>query len=197
MSASTSTARRRSTIHDFSTLRLHPDGSRVAAHPPARIDPRDSKMRNTGHDTRGNLVARDAAGLGTVPKRTVIREDDDNDEDEDDGDGEDVEIRKAKTRMPLRRKRRRIDENVGFLGDSRNNARCTGDTANVKNGQTIDWPAPSSVRSPIDHSLYMRLPYCSYIGLAEMRALLCESVLCCARSAVRSVAHVQTRTWAT
>lgn len=147
MSAS---AKRRSTVYDFSTLRLHPDGSRVAIHPPARIDLRDPRMRNTGRDTRGNRIARDAAGLGSVPKRTVIREDDNVDGDGD-NDDEDIGIRKTKPRMPLRKNRRRIDENVEFLGDSRNSARCTGDTAIVKNEESMNWPVPSSVRYPVDH----------------------------------------------
>jgi hypothetical protein len=142
MSAS---ARRRSTVHDFSTLRLHPDGSRVAIHSPARIDLRDSRMRNTGRDTRGNRVARDAAGLGAVPKRTLIREDDISDDNDNDDDSEDIEIRKTRSRIPLRSKRRRINENVDFLGDPRNRARCTGDTAIANNEESMQWPVPSSV----------------------------------------------------
>jgi len=114
-------------------------------------------MRNTGRDTRGNRVARDAAGLGGVPKRTVIRKDD-GDDDDDDDDGEDSEVRKNKPRMPLRRKRRRIDENVEFLGDSRNSARCTGDTAIVKKEESLNWPVPSSVRYPVDHFLLYVTP---------------------------------------
>lgn len=158
MSASTSTDRRRSTIHDFSTLRLHPDGSRVAIHSPARIDLRDSRIRNTGRDARGNRVARDAAGLGAVPKRTVIREDDNDDDDDDDyNDGEDIEMRKTKPRMPLRRKRRRIDETVEFLGD-RNSARCTGDTAIMKNEESMNWHVPSSVRYLVNHFLLYVAP---------------------------------------
>ena len=150
---STSTTRRRSTVHDFSALRLHPDGSRVAMHSPARIGLRDSRMRNTGRDTRGNRVARDAAGLGAVPKRTLIREHDDDVDDDGDNDDndEDIEIRKLKHRMPLRRKRRRIDEDVEFLGDSRNSVRLTGDTAIVKTEESVNWPIPSSVRYPVDH----------------------------------------------
>ena len=181
-----STARRRSTVHDFSTLRLHPDGSRVAIHSPTRTDLRDSQTRNTGRDTRGNRVARDAAGLGAVPKRTVIRED------ENDNDNEDVEVRKTKPRMQLRRKRRRIDGNVDFLGDSRSAVPRTGDTAIAKNGVAMNWPVPSSVRHSVDRSSICVSPYCSYTGLAEMRSLLYESVLCQARPAVRSLALVQT-----
>jgi hypothetical protein len=114
-------------------------------------------MRNTGRDTRGNRVARDAAGLSAVPKRTVIREDD-NDDDDDDDDGGDIEIRKTKPRMPLRSKRRRIEKNVEFLGDSRDSARCTGDTAIVKNEESTNWSVPSSVRYPVYHFLLYASP---------------------------------------
>lgn len=49
------------------------------------------------------------------------------------------EVRKVK---PVRRKRRRIDDDVEFLGDSGNRVRrITSDTA------TTNWPVPSSVRS--------------------------------------------------
>jgi hypothetical protein len=137
---STSTTRRRSTVHDFSTLRLHPDGSRVAINSPTRTGPRDSRTRNTGRDTRGNRVARDAAGLGVIPKRTVIREDDD-DDNNDDGDEDD--LRNIKPRMPLRRKRRRIEDDIEFLGDSGSGARRTA----IANGEATNWPVPSSVRS--------------------------------------------------
>ena len=139
---SASTSRRRSTVHDFSTLRLHPDGSRVAINSPTRSD-HDSRTRKTGRDARGNRIARDAAGLGVVPKRTAIREGKDKgDDDEDDGD----EVRNIKPRMSLRRKRRRIDDNVEFLGDSGNVARHTGDT-DIADREVAKWPVPSSVRS--------------------------------------------------
>jgi len=147
-----STARRRNTVHDFSTLRLHPDGSRVAIRSPARIGFRFSRMRNTGRDTRGNRVARDAAGLGAVPKRMVIR-DDGNDDGVDEGEEEHIETRKPKPRIMPRRKRPRIDDNVEFLGDPRNSAHCTGDKAIVKNEESMNWPVPSSVRLSL-YSIY-------------------------------------------
>ena len=136
-------AKRRSTVHDFSTLRLHPDGSRVAINSPPPATLCDSRTRNTGRDTRGNRVARDAVGLGVVPKRMVIHKDDDGASAGDagnDGYGHDHdEVRKVK---PVRRKRRRIDDDVEFLGDSGNRVRrITSDTA------TTNWPVPSSVRS--------------------------------------------------
>jgi len=59
----------RSTVHDFSTLRLHPDGTRVPISSPAQDTINNSRMHNTGRNIRGNRVARDAAGLGVVPKR--------------------------------------------------------------------------------------------------------------------------------
>jgi hypothetical protein len=146
---SASTAKRRSTVHDFSTLRLHPDGSRVEINAPTTTSLFDFRTRHTGRDTRGNRVARDAAGLGVVPKRTVIREDDD--DDHDDHDNADDEERDIKPRrMPLRRKRRRIDDDVEFLGDSGNRARrITGNTTIAHGEATTNWPVPSSVRNSI------------------------------------------------
>ena len=149
-------AKRRSTVHDFSTLRLHPDGSRVAINSPPPTGLCDSRTRNTGRDMRGNRVARDAAGLGVVPKRMVICQDDDGADAGNDGDGnDDDEVRKVK---PLPRKRRRIDDNVEFLGNSGNRVRrITGDTA------TTNWPVPSSVRSRLILSFYVIFaPYRSH-----------------------------------
>ena len=127
--------RRRNTVHDFSTLRLHPDGSRVPISSPTRTALHDPRMRNTGPDIRGNRVARDAAGLGVVPKRVVMHGDDNS------------EVQNIKPRVPRRRKRRRIDDDDdGFLGDSGSRVRRTsGDTVDP-NGGVMNWPVPSSVR---------------------------------------------------
>ncbi len=144
MSVSESTPRRRNTIYDFSTLRLHPDGSRVTIKSPTRSGLCDTRTRTTGCDTHGNRVARDAAGLGVVPKRPVMRES--NTVEDNDGGCGDVEVQSINPRMPPRRKRRRIDDNVEFLGDSRNGARHTDDTAITKNEEMMSWPVPSSVR---------------------------------------------------
>jgi hypothetical protein len=152
MSVSESTARRRSTVYDFSTLRLHPDGSRVTIKSPTASGLCDTRTRTTGRDTRGNRVARDAAGLGVVPKRPVMCESDAG-EDNDDDCG-DVEVKNIKPRMPPRRKRRRIDDNVEFLGDSQNGARHTGDTAIAKNEEMMSWPVPSSVRYLFSRSFF-------------------------------------------
>ncbi|KAI5121189.1 hypothetical protein M0805_005990 [Coniferiporia weirii] len=72
--------RRRSTVHDLASLRLHPDGSRV------QISVRNDGTGRSGdsvgaravtarlaryitRDAQGNLIARDAGGLGLVKQR--------------------------------------------------------------------------------------------------------------------------------
>jgi len=138
MATSASTARRRSTVHDYSTLRLHPDGTRVPTSSPTPSGRSGSRMRNTGRDARGNPIALDAAGLGVVPKRTTVREVDP-DEGRDNID----------SCAPRRSKRRRMDAVVEFLGSSGSGARRAGGTidANANDGEevaTMTWPVPSS-----------------------------------------------------
>lgn len=142
---SASTTRPRGTVHDFSTLRLHSDETRVRTGPPTRDGLHYSRTRNTGRDIRGNRVARDAAGgRGVVPKRAV-KHGDDNDE-----------VQNAEPRVPRRRKRGRIDDDqVEFLGASgcgaprhitaSTGADATTIDANGK-GEMMNWPVPSSVR---------------------------------------------------
>ncbi|KAH8990192.1 hypothetical protein EDB86DRAFT_3080533 [Lactarius hatsudake] len=129
---STSTTKRRSTVQDYATLRLHPDGSRIKLRSPKRSDP----YHKAGRDARGNRVAPDAAGLAVVPKRPAPPEDG---RVETASSGPDVELRRAKPRKTNRRKRRRLDpHDVEFLRDSGNvpgNADAVGETR---------WPVPSS-----------------------------------------------------
>ena len=140
MSSSTSTARRRNTVHDYSTLRLHPDGSRVPIIPPTLPGLSGSRTRNAGRDAHGNPIALDAAGLGVVPKRTAVREDDPDE-------GRDT----VDSRAPRRSiKRRRMDDVVEFLGSSGNGACRAGGTigANANADEEVamvTWPVPSSV----------------------------------------------------
>ena len=73
--------RRRNTIHDFSSLRLHLDGRRVqqsrttdGAELPENfeITRRGTKRRRAGlvvQDPRGNWIALDAVGTANVPKK--------------------------------------------------------------------------------------------------------------------------------
>ncbi|KAL5527908.1 hypothetical protein ACEPAG_6709 [Sanghuangporus baumii] len=69
--------RRRSTVHDLATLRLHPDGSRVQSSTVSQSKIRDSRessqavrrARNTGRDVHGNRIALDAGGSSRIKKR--------------------------------------------------------------------------------------------------------------------------------
>ncbi|EGO02131.1 hypothetical protein SERLA73DRAFT_71269 [Serpula lacrymans var. lacrymans S7.3] len=53
--------RRKSTVHDLASLRLHPDGSRVQQ---SSSNTRIRTAKYTTQDNRGNWIARDAGGLG-------------------------------------------------------------------------------------------------------------------------------------
>ncbi|KAI0053437.1 hypothetical protein FA95DRAFT_744656 [Auriscalpium vulgare] len=80
-----SNRRRLTTVHDFSALRLHPDGSRVTSEagpsqPTTQLYPRNKS--SAVKDTRGHWIAKDAAGHVGVKKRKRA---------EADGDGEDFE----------------------------------------------------------------------------------------------------------
>ncbi|TFK46972.1 hypothetical protein OE88DRAFT_1666778 [Heliocybe sulcata] len=75
--------RRRTTVHDLASLRVHPDGTRTPYFlppiPPLETDSttgdaslhanglRPRLEKYTTQDARGNLIARDAGGLGRVP----------------------------------------------------------------------------------------------------------------------------------
>ncbi|OCB87212.1 hypothetical protein A7U60_g5729 [Sanghuangporus baumii] len=69
--------RRRSTVHDLATLRLHPDGSRVqsgtAAESKIRVSRKSSQThrqaRNIGRDVHGNRIALDAGGTSRIKER--------------------------------------------------------------------------------------------------------------------------------
>ncbi|KAK0491599.1 hypothetical protein IW261DRAFT_1323790 [Armillaria novae-zelandiae] len=58
--------RRRTTIYDFSSLRVHTDGTRVEQTDRNR---RPVSHKNTARDSRGNWTARDAAGQWRVKRR--------------------------------------------------------------------------------------------------------------------------------
>ena len=59
---------RYSTVYDLTSLRLHPDGKRVSQ---TASTVRSRKTKPEVCDSRGNWIARDAGGLGQVPKRTT------------------------------------------------------------------------------------------------------------------------------
>jgi hypothetical protein len=159
---SASTSQRRSTVHDLATLRLHPDGKRVSITSPPRVGLNTSRRHNVGYDTRGNRNARDAAGVGLVPKRPVIQEDEGG--------------------KRQRRKRRRIDNEVEFLANSERGVLRTSDDADLIGSEGMSWPPPSSVRSfhlffffVFEHTSFFS--YSGVSGPAEMRALLCKPIL--------------------
>ncbi|KAI0308325.1 hypothetical protein B0F90DRAFT_158422 [Multifurca ochricompacta] len=127
--------RRRSTVHDFASLRLHPDGTRVPIVSPKKISLHNFRERNTGRDARGNRVARNAAGRGVVPKRVVMPEDDGG---EEISLGLDMSNGKTKHRS---KRRRRLDGDVEFLRDS-GNVTARGGTTDVAG--EMSWPVPSS-----------------------------------------------------
>ncbi|KAI9444685.1 hypothetical protein H4582DRAFT_1910573 [Lactarius indigo] len=132
---STSTTKRRSTVQDYATLRLHRDGSRVELRSPKRSDP----YRKAGRDARGNRVARDAAGLAVIPKRPAPLEDDRVRTVLSGPDVSEGESRKAKPRSNNCKKRRRLDpHDVEFLRDSVN---VPGNADAVRK---TSWPVPSS-----------------------------------------------------
>lgn len=56
---------RLSTVYDLGSLRLHPDGTRVAQ---SSKNLRTKKSTSTVRDARGNWIAKDAAGSTKVAK---------------------------------------------------------------------------------------------------------------------------------
>ena len=133
--STTKRTKRRNTAHDCATLRLHPDGRRVNLHSPKRRDP----FHPTGRDARGNRVARDAAGLGVIPKRPATLEDGRIETASFGPDVSENESRNVKPRRSNRKKRRRLNHDVEFLRDPR----IVSGSANA--ARETSWPVPSSV----------------------------------------------------
>ena len=74
---------RLSTVYDYSSLRIHPDGSRVNQ---SSHNHRPRKSRKSVQDSRGNWFARDAGGSATVGKYRKVRDETSEGEDFDFGD---------------------------------------------------------------------------------------------------------------
>ena len=70
--------RRRTTVHDLAALRVHPDGTRVQNSDSNRSARR---AKYAVRDVRGNWIAHDAGGLGTVKQRRSASQPDDDAED--------------------------------------------------------------------------------------------------------------------
>lgn len=122
----------RPTVHDLSSLSLHPTGARAKR-----------EETNVVQDARGNLIAKDAAGWGRVVRRRREKE-----EEEEEEEGKEMMVKgKAKDISPddylemyvnqpkdmRAHKRRRIAHDVDFLQSREND------------GNNLDLPAPSSV----------------------------------------------------
>ncbi|KAI0774698.1 hypothetical protein BD413DRAFT_472319 [Trametes elegans] len=120
---------RRSTVHDLATLRLHRDGSRVLN---SDTNLSSRRAKHAVRDARGNWLAHDAGGLGNVKQRRSASQPDRGDvsEPEDDADEPPHSPSKNKGKgrargddesgnehdlNPRARKRRRFDEDLGFL----------------------------------------------------------------------------------
>ncbi|GLB34261.1 hypothetical protein LshimejAT787_0111450 [Lyophyllum shimeji] len=75
---------RLSSVYDFSSLRLHPDGSRVAQNTSKNLRP--GRAASVVRDPRGNWIARDAAGLPTAKRYSRVGQD---------ADGEEIDLEEA------------------------------------------------------------------------------------------------------
>lgn len=164
---------RLSTVYDFSSLRLHPDGSRVHQ-TPKNLRPRNARV--SVQDSRGNWFARDAAGLGIIGRYRKTRDDT---EDEQIGiggvnsDQSDYLKRngkgKAKEKTTGRRydgrsaKRQRFFHDFDFLETPYFNA--------------TDQPLPSSVIFARLGGAYVLFTHPIYLGSTQVHTLFCEPVL--------------------
>ena len=115
--STTKRTKRRNTAQDHATLRLHLDGTRVDLHSPQRSNLNHSRKYNAGRDARGNRVARDAAGLGVIPKRPAPLK---NRPIETTSSEPEVSADEVRSVKPRRRKRRRLNHDVEFLKDPSN-----------------------------------------------------------------------------
>jgi hypothetical protein len=142
--------RRYNTVHDLAALRLHPDGSRVAANP-ASVNAKTllyaRSLRHAGPDAHGNWIARDAAGLRGVKRRRTMREESaGGDEGEGEMAEEDEEIVGAPEKRPRTARARRRRNFLQKLQD------VQGNVFDVKAGEQDAsdddgaFPAPSAVR---------------------------------------------------
>jgi len=149
--------RRTTTVHDLTTLSLHPTGSRAQPH-----------ETNSLRDARGNWIARDAGGWGGVPKRKGVRADSVDDEEEEgeatvhtgrgikegkakrareDGEEEGHSVKDSRAR-----RRRKLVHDVDFIPDDKRSRVARGhlnvlhNTDNIGSSSSVDFSIPSSVR---------------------------------------------------
>lgn len=129
-----SSSKRKSTVHDLASLRIHPDGTRVTT-----SQSNKQRKKHAGQDRHGNWIAQDAGGIGRVKTRRAAAKEEEkaSEEDEeeeerrlpvDEGKGkvrdeeseEDEEVRGG--RRPLKdsraKRRKTFDEDMLLLGSS-------------------------------------------------------------------------------
>ncbi|KAG6845516.1 hypothetical protein H0H87_007760 [Tephrocybe sp. NHM501043] len=116
---------RLATVYDFSSLQLHPDGSRVQQNVTQNLKPRYAAA--SVQDARGNWFARDAAGVGTVGKYRSVREevdlgssDDEHQPSEQKAKGKAKETT-GRRRNPRPAKRQKFVEDHDFLASGSSN----------------------------------------------------------------------------
>lgn len=97
--------KRRSTVHDLASLRLHPDGTKVSS---TEINVQLKKGRYATRDHRGNWIAHDAGGVGRVKiRRAAVKEPEEAHEHELD---EDEELEAGPSRLSVEKGKGRADD---------------------------------------------------------------------------------------
>jgi hypothetical protein len=165
---------RLNTVYDYSSLRIHPDGSRVAQ---SSKNSRPRASRTSIQDSRGNWIARDAGGLGIIGRYRKVREEPDG-EVVDTGDDapaatsrkgkakiKETTVRSYRKRDARAAKRQKFVHDLEFLETSAFNA-------TQANAQAL----PSSVNIIL---LYRFIPASniSRSGSSQIYTLFCEPIL--------------------
>lgn len=188
------TMSRLSTVYDLGSLRLHPDGTRVAQ---SSKNLRTKKSTSTVRDARGNWIAKDAAGSTKVAKYVHKKGEESGGEefdfsavDDKAEDDEDYELsppgkrqrkRNPKTSKDSRgSKRRKFIHDIEFL-----------DAITASATEDTSIPLPSSVSTVIYHS-HIAYSIIS-IGSSEMYTSFYEHVLCRTRTALQRIEAISER----
>ena len=152
--------RRRITVHDLTALSLHPTGSSARPHQTSAV-----------RDVRGNWIARDAGGRGSVPKRKGVTRDEDVEEDDDkagvENNSQRIVTRDKDMGQNLKdkraRKRRKLIDDVEFLHEephnisaNRLNNRPATAVEGVQASSLLEFSIPSSVRPLADPLICLR-----------------------------------------
>lgn len=113
-----SNSKRRSTVHDFSSLRLHPDGTRV---PLSQTAPKARHAKYTVQDHRGNWIAQDASGVDRVKTRRAAAKEQEEAREDEDGDVDESQVAGPSRTGEDKGKGRAVDddEDVHELKDAR------------------------------------------------------------------------------